>query len=109
MLQRLRTFGFICLLGALGGSLGTSFSLLIALLASGVALAWLLRITPLTAPWLLAKLLGLLLYIAFGLIAFRPGQPPAVRVAAWAGALVLYASIVSVAVTKNPFGYLQWL
>jgi uncharacterized membrane protein SirB2 len=71
-----------------------------------LTLAWMLRLTPDRAPWLLAKLLGLVLYVALGVIALRPGQPRAVRATAWAGALAVVAWIVSVAMTKSPWGIL---
>jgi uncharacterized membrane protein SirB2 len=74
------------------------------LLASAIMLAWLLRLNPLEAGWLLAKIIGLLLYIALGMIAIRPGRPPAVRGAAWVAALLVFAYIVSVAITKSPLG-----
>jgi uncharacterized membrane protein SirB2 len=76
------------------------------LLLSALTLAWMLRLTPDRAPWLLAKLLGLVLYVALGVIALRPGQPRAVRATAWAGALAVVAWIVSVAMTKSPWGFL---
>jgi uncharacterized membrane protein SirB2 len=76
------------------------------LLASAIALAWMLRINPLDATWLLAKIIGLLVYIALGIVALRPGRPARVRAAAWGAALVVFAYIVSVAITKNPAGLL---
>ena len=36
------------------------------LLLSAVALAWMLRLSPLATPWLMAKIVGLLVYIALG-------------------------------------------
>jgi len=76
------------------------------LLISALALAWTLRLTPISAPWLGAKIIGLLLYIGLGMVALKPGRPVAVRGAAWAGALAIFGWIVSVAITKNPFGFL---
>jgi uncharacterized membrane protein SirB2 len=76
------------------------------LLASALTLAWMLRLTPIEAPWLLAKIIGLLVYIGLGVVALKPGRPPAVRAAAWLAALGVVGWIVSVAVTKNPFGLL---
>lgn len=74
------------------------------LLVSAVTLVWNLRISAGTAPWLLAKVLGLVVYVVLGVVALRPGRP-AVRGAAWVGAVGTAAWIVSVAVTKNPLGY----
>jgi len=77
------------------------------LLLSALTLAWLLRLTPGSAPWLLAKIIGLLVYIGLGVIALRPGRPLAVRASAWGAALLIFAWIVSVAVTKNPLGFID--
>ena len=76
------------------------------LLLSAIALAWMLRLTPDRAPWLLAKIVGLVAYVGLGVVALRPGRPRAVRAAAWVGALVVAAWIVSVAITKDPLGFL---
>lgn len=74
------------------------------LLISALLLAWTMRLDPLTTPWLLAKIVGLLLYIGLGLVALRPGRPRAVRAGAWIAALAVFGWIVSVAITKNPWG-----
>ena len=75
------------------------------LLASALVLAWMLRLTPAAAPWLTAKIVGLLVYIALGMVALRPGWPAPLRAAAWVAALLTFAWIVSVAITKNPVGF----
>lgn len=77
------------------------------LLLTGLTLAWKLRLTPDQAPWLLAKLVGLVAYIALGVVALRPGRPRLVRSAAWLAALAVVGWIVSVALTKRPFGFLE--
>lgn len=79
------------------------------LLLSALTLAWMLRLTPGNAPWLLAKVIGLFVYVGLGVLALRPGRARRVRLAAWVGALVVVAWIVSVAITKNPFGFLRAL
>jgi uncharacterized membrane protein SirB2 len=76
------------------------------LLLSALVMAWTLRLTPGNAPWLTAKIIGLLLYIALGLLALRPGRPLALRLAAWVAALAVFGWIVSVALTKQPLGLL---
>ncbi|MBS0446875.1 MAG: SirB2 family protein [Proteobacteria bacterium] len=75
------------------------------LLLSALTLAWMLRLTPDRAPWLLAKIVGLVLYVALGVVALRPGRPLAVRATAWVAALAVVAWIVSVAVTKSALGF----
>ena len=79
------------------------------LLASALGLAWMLRLTPGNAPWLLAKILGLIVYVGLGVVALGPGRPAAVRATAWLAALATVAWIVSVAITKTPLGFLSAL
>jgi len=72
------------------------------LLASAIALAWQLGISPLSAPWLAAKILGLLVYIVIGTIALKRGKTKRIRLFAWLIAQVVFFYIVSVAVTHDP-------
>lgn len=74
------------------------------LLASALALAWLAGFRPLHDPWLEAKLAGLVVYILAGTIALKRGRTPQGRAAAFIVAMLAYAYIVSVALTKNPLG-----
>jgi uncharacterized membrane protein SirB2 len=75
------------------------------LLLSALAMAFQLRLSPLEAPWLLAKILGLLAYIALGMVALRPLTPRLLRALAWLAALATFAWIVTVAVSKQPAGF----
>lgn len=79
------------------------------LLLSAVTLAIMLRLNPAHAPWLLAKILGLLVYIALGMLALRPRLAWKVRVTAWVMALIVLAWIATVAISKNPWGFLAAL
>lgn len=79
------------------------------LLASALAMAWMLRLTPGNAPWLTAKIIGLLVYIGLGVVALRPGIAKPVRAAAWVAALLTVGWMVSVAITKSPLGILRAL
>jgi len=79
------------------------------LLVSALTLAWTLRLTPGNAPWLLAKIVGLVVYVGLGVVALRPGRPLAVRASAWVAALATVAWIVSVAIAKNPWGFIAML
>jgi len=72
------------------------------LLCSALALVGLLGGVPV---WVWAKIGGLLVYITFGMIAFRPGRPMLARVVALVAAVATFAWIVSVAVTKVPAGF----
>lgn len=75
------------------------------LLLSALMLAWTLRLNPVSTPWLMAKIIGLVVYIGLGMLALRPNRPSAVRAAAWLAALATFAYIVSVALTKRPAGF----
>ena len=79
------------------------------LLLSALTLAWTLRINPGHAPWLMAKIVGLLVYIGLGMVALRPGRSTALRATAWFAALATFGWIVSVAISKSPFGFLAAL
>ena len=59
------------------------------------------RINPLDAPWLLAKIGALLVYIGLGTVALKRGRTRGVRLGAWLGALAVLLYIVSVALTKQ--------
>lgn len=73
----------------------------------GAALAMLLLSgqDPRQVPWLSAKILGLLAYVALGVLAMRARQP-ALRLGAGLAALVSVGYIVSVALSKSPRGFL---
>ena len=72
------------------------------LLLSGVWLAWQLGAAGVRG-WLSAKMVALVLYIVLGTIALRRGRTRRLRIAAAAGAVVIFAYIVSVAMTKSPW------
>jgi uncharacterized membrane protein SirB2 len=79
------------------------------LLGSAIGLAWMLRLNPLSTPWLAAKIVGLLAYIGLGMVALRPQRPPAVRAAAWVAALLCFGQIVAMAITKQASGLFSLL
>jgi uncharacterized membrane protein SirB2 len=72
------------------------------LLGSAIALALQLQLSPLHAPWLLSKIVALLLYIALGMVAIRHGRTRRMRVYAWLAAQLVFLYIVSVALTRDP-------
>ena len=72
------------------------------LLASAIALAYMLRQYPFGSGWLTAKVLGLVVYIVLGTVALKRGQTRRIRAGAWLAALAVFLYIVSVARTKNP-------
>jgi uncharacterized membrane protein SirB2 len=74
------------------------------LLLSALTLASMLSLTPANAPWLMAKVVGVVIYVALGVIAMRPTRSKRVRVAAWLAAMATAGWIVSVAITKSAWG-----
>jgi len=72
------------------------------LLAAGVAMAVIAHLSPLAHPWLLAKIVALLVYIVLGSIALKHGRTRAIRGVAFAAATATYAYIVGVALTRSP-------
>jgi uncharacterized membrane protein SirB2 len=73
------------------------------LLASAAWLSWALGQYPFVNGWLTAKVLGLLLYIGFGMVALRRGRTKRVRIVFFALALASAAYVLGVALTRNPF------
>lgn len=73
------------------------------LLASALTMAILSHQYPFAQAWLSAKVLGLLAYILFGSLALKRGKTKASRACFFMLALLSYAYIVSVALTRNPF------
>ena len=73
-----------------------------ALLLSAITLAIQLSISPLTAPWLMAKIIALLVYILVGTLAIKRGKTKRIRLFAWVAAQLVFVYMVSVAVTHNP-------
>ncbi len=72
------------------------------LLGSAITLAVLLDISPFAAPWLLAKIIALLLYIVLGSIAIKRGKTRRVKLVAWLAAQAVFFYIVLTALAHDP-------
>ncbi len=72
------------------------------LLVTAISLAVQFGFSPANSPWLTAKIIALLVYIGLGFVALRLGKTKQVRIVAWVAALVVFAYIVAVALTKSP-------
>lgn len=72
------------------------------LLASAILLAIQLNISPLSAPWLMTKIIALLLYIALGTIGLKRGKTRQIRLIAWLAAQAVFFYIVAVALAHDP-------
>ncbi len=81
-----------------------------ALLGSAIAMAVVSAQWPFANDWLTAKLAGLLFYIGCGTMALKRARSKARRTAFLLAALVAFAYIVSVALSRSPLGPLAgWL
>jgi len=76
------------------------------LLGSALVMAWQSGQYPFVQGWLTAKFFGLLAYILCGTMALKRARTKGRRVLFLVLALLAYAYIVSVALTRNP---LPWL
>ncbi len=72
------------------------------LLLSAIVLCIMLSQYPFVNDWLTFKVLGVILYIAFGLLALKWGRNFAMRWVGFIGALTWIALTAQVAVTKQP-------
>lgn len=75
------------------------------LLISGIVLAVHLGMKPGNHPWLMAKIIALVVYIGLGVATFKVSNRK-LGMASGIGALLVFAYMVSVAITKNPAGFL---
>ena len=74
------------------------------LLGSAIALAVISAQVPFVHSWLTAKVIGLVLYILCGTMALKRGKTKASRAVYFSLALLVFAWIVSVALTRSPYG-----
>lgn len=79
------------------------------LLASALSMAIMSAQYPFAVDWLSAKLLGLLVYILCGTMALKRGRNKRQRAVFFFCALAAFAYIVSVALTRKPWGALSWV
>jgi uncharacterized membrane protein SirB2 len=78
-------------------------------LGSAITLVTLSGQYPFVAPWVTAKVGGLIVYVLLGATALRRGRTMSIRVCALVAALATFSWIVSVALTKNPAGFFAWV
>ena len=79
------------------------------LLLAAIFLAVLTEQYPITHPWLTVKVLALFAYIGLGVFALRRGKTKSARVIYLIAAVATFGFMVSVALTRNPFGFLSYL
>jgi len=76
------------------------------LLVTAFMLAYNLGQYPFTSGWLTAKFVGLLAYIALGMIALKKGKTKPIRAGAFFMAIAVFAYIAMVARTKTALFFL---
>ena len=79
------------------------------LLVSAVALAVQWRLSPVDQPWLMAKIIALVVYIGVGLVALRFGRTKKIRTVAWLLGMSIFVYIASVAVSKSALGWFAFV
>lgn len=72
------------------------------LLISAILLAMQLGCSPINSPWLAAKIGALLFYIGLGMLAFRFAKTQRARLIAWLASLLVFAYIVTTAMSHDP-------
>lgn len=75
------------------------------LLAAALGLVVVTGQYPFVHAWVTAKIFGLIGYIILGSVALKVGRTRTQRIAAWLAALAVFGWVVTVALTKNPWGF----
>lgn len=76
------------------------------LLGSAITLLFIIGQYPFINHWLTAKLIGLVVYIVLGTIAIKRGKTKGQRSVALVAALITFGYILSVAIRRDPMGFL---
>lgn len=76
------------------------------LLASGIALAVWVSLNPVHHPWLMAKIIALVVYILVGTVALKRGPTRTIRAGALAAAIAVYGYMLATAVQHDPLPFL---
>jgi uncharacterized membrane protein SirB2 len=83
-----------------------SYAIDTTLLTAALMLITILHQYPFVQAWLTVKVLLLVLYIVLGVFALRRGRTRRIRAICYVAALVVFASIIGVALAHNPLGWL---
>lgn len=79
------------------------------LLLSALALLAVLGFDLIRQPWLIHKITLLFVYIVLGMIALDNKYSKRIRIAAFIGAVLVFITIVGIAVSKSPMSWLVYL
>lgn len=76
------------------------------MLLTGIAIAVYLKLSPGDNPWLMAKIIGIVLFIALGVAIVKITNRKA-KAALWLLALLVFIDIAVIAISKSPWGFLN--
>jgi uncharacterized membrane protein SirB2 len=79
------------------------------LLIAALSLAAMSSQYPFFVDWVTAKVLGVIAYIILGALALRDASTRRMRIICWFASLAVFGWIVSVALTRQPLGFLGGL
>lgn len=79
------------------------------LLIAALSLAAMSGQYPFVVGWITAKILGVIAYIILGTLALRRASTRLIQIICWFAALAVFAWILSVALTRQPEGFLAAL
>ncbi|MDP2824082.1 MAG: SirB2 family protein [Sulfuritalea sp.] len=76
------------------------------LLIAALSLAAMSGQYPFVVGWVTAKVLGVIAYIILGALALREASTRQMRIVCWLASMAVFGWIVSVALTRQPLGFL---
>ena len=79
------------------------------LLVAALTLAAMSNQYPFVTGWVTAKVFGVIAYIVLGTLALREASTKKMRILCWLASLAVFGWIVSVALTRQPMGFLALL
>ncbi len=75
------------------------------LLVAALSLAAMSDQYPFVVGWVTAKVLGVIAYIILGALALRDASTRRMRIACWLASMAVFGWILSVALSRNPAGF----
>ena len=82
-----------------------SYSVDTVLLTAALMLLTILPGAMFANGWLSTKLVLVVVYVVLGTFALKRGRTPRVRLACWLAALVVFATIIGIALAHHPLGW----
>ena len=86
-----------------------SYSVDTILLTAALMLLSMLPSAMFANGWVTTKIVLLFPYVILGTFALKRGRTPRVRVICYVAALLVYITIIGIAIAHHPLGWLRWL